>query len=84
MDMSEIRATTAKTSILIDIKLLNEIDRFAAIDGQSRSATIEKLVRKGIDMRTLMDSVHLFAQTLSVIDKRLKVIEANTARDQNL
>jgi len=31
-----------------------------------------------------MDSVHLFAQTLSVIDKRLKVIEANTARDQNL
>jgi metal-responsive CopG/Arc/MetJ family transcriptional regulator len=84
MDMSEIRATTAKTSILIDIKLLNEIDRFAAIDGQSRSATIEKLIRKGIDMRTLMDSVHLFAQTLSVIDKRLKVIEANTVRDQNL
>jgi hypothetical protein len=34
-------------------------------------------------MRTLMDSDYLFAQTLSVIDKRLKVIEANTIREKN-
>jgi len=79
--VSDRRATTKKTSIMIDANLLDKADRLAAIDGVSRSVAIEKLMKNGLDVKVVMDAMHLFKETLRVIDKRLMVIEANTTRD---
>lgn len=69
---------TVKTTITFERKLLEKIDRVAAIDGTSRSEAACKLIRDGIDIHAVMEAVHLFSETLRVLDQRLITIEENT------